>query len=72
MLSAAVLLIGLSGVFSRGVNLLDIDFTGGTTVHIRTVDAMELKDIRAQIYGAKHDDDSPMFPDATVTQIGRN
>ncbi len=48
-LSAAVIIAGFAAMFARGVNNLDIDFTGGTMVTFEFVDAQKTDDVRARL-----------------------
>jgi SecD/SecF fusion protein len=62
-LSAAVILIGLAAAFSRGVTLLDIDFAGGTSVHVLFNDnqPLSIQEVRAEVAGK--------IPDVTVSDV---
>ena len=42
-LSAVVILIGMSAVVMRGAKMLDIDFTGGTSVQCMLVEPMPIE-----------------------------
>ncbi|NCC36079.1 MAG: protein translocase subunit SecD, partial [Chloroflexia bacterium] len=47
--SAAVILLGLVGMYSRGEGLLDIDFTGGVSVETVFVEPQRTGDVRAAL-----------------------
>lgn len=53
---------GLFGVVSRGTNLLNIDFTGGTsvTMALDTDSAMPFEDVRAALVDAKVDEETTL------------
>jgi SecD/SecF fusion protein len=61
--SAAMILIGLVAAFSRGVTLLDIDFAGGTSIHVLFKEDKPLKidEVRELV----HD----KLPDVTVSDV---
>lgn len=52
-LSAIVILVGLGAVVTRGRNLLDIDFTGGYSVHVLFAEnnPQDITDVRGQLEG---------------------
>ncbi len=62
--SALVIAIGLVAVGARGKGLLDIDFTGGSSVHILFAEgkAQSIADVRAKVKD---------LPDVTVVSIGK-
>ncbi|MFO0896784.1 MAG: protein translocase subunit SecD [Pirellulales bacterium] len=62
--SAVVIGIGLVAVGARGKGLLDIDFTGGSSVHILFAEgkAQSIADVRAKVTD---------LPDVTVVSIGK-
>lgn len=48
-LSGAVIVAGYAAMFARGVNNLDIDFTGGTMVTFEFVEPQKTDDVRAKL-----------------------
>ncbi len=48
-LSAVVIAAGFAALFARGVNNLDIDFTGGTMVTFEFVDSQKTNDVRTKL-----------------------
>ncbi len=48
-LSGAVIVAGFAALFARGVNNLDIDFTGGTMVTFEFVDPQKTEDVRSKL-----------------------
>ncbi len=56
------ILIGLSAVVSRGYGILDIDFTGGSSVHILFKQQQETAYVRSEV--------GDRLPDATVVSVG--
>jgi SecD/SecF fusion protein len=61
--SAAIILIGLAAAFSRGVTLFDIDFAGGTSVHVLFNEdkPLAIRDVRQMVAGK--------LPDVTVSDV---
>jgi len=64
--SLVVIVIGLVGVFGRGSHLLDIDFTGGTSVTILFKEGQKIHDIRQEVNSL------PGLEDAAVVAIGED
>ncbi|MBI2825140.1 MAG: protein translocase subunit SecD [Planctomycetia bacterium] len=62
--SLLVIGIGMAGVVARGKGLLDIDFTGGTSVETLFNEPTDIAKVRKEIDG--HRDD---LPDATVQDV---
>ncbi len=44
--SAILIVVGLVGLVARGADILDIDFKGGTSVHVKLTAPMETEDVR--------------------------
>ncbi|MBX7169046.1 MAG: protein translocase subunit SecD, partial [Pirellulales bacterium] len=62
--SVAIIAIGLAAVAYRGSNMLDIDFTGGTSVQIEFREPQRIDELRTAV--AKVED---KLPDAVVTNL---
>jgi SecD/SecF fusion protein len=54
-LSAVVILVGMSAVVMRGAKMLDIDFTGGTSVQCMLQAPMPIEDVRKRVAGIADD-----------------
>ena len=61
--SAAIIAIGLVAAYSRGVTLLDIDFAGGSSVHVlfNKDQALSIQKVRDEVEGK--------IPDVTVSDV---
>jgi SecD/SecF fusion protein len=50
--SLAIIVAGLAGTYFRGQEILSIDFTGGTAVHIKLKEPMPVDQVRAKLNNA--------------------
>src|SRR5581483_10589179 len=62
--STIVILIGLAAVVARRSGLLDIDFTGGTSVQVKFKEPQDLADVRSQASSL------PDLEDVAVSAMG--
>ncbi|MCA9102889.1 MAG: protein translocase subunit SecD [Planctomycetales bacterium] len=62
--SLIFIVVGLVAVGMRGQGILDIDFTGGTTVHVQFVEPQQIADVRASLSA-----DAEEFPDLQVNSV---
>jgi len=62
--SLVIIAVGVVGVSARGVNLFNIDFTGGTVVEVRFEEPKEVADVRAAV--------SDVLPDVSVSRLTRS
>jgi len=63
-ISAVLIAIGIAGAYVRGKGILDIDFTGGTSVQMLFSEPMETAQVRKAIDSRAGD-----LPDATVQDV---
>ncbi len=56
MLSTVAIIVGLSAATIRGRDMLDIDFTGGTSVQVMLKDPMPIADVRSRLLDAQISD----------------
>jgi len=61
--SLAVIVVGLVAVSARGLNLLNIDFTGGTLVEMRFEQPHDVAEVRVKVSG--------VLPDVSVSRVTR-
>ena len=67
VISMATILIGLIAVGSRGRQIFDIDFNGGTSVQAVLTEPMDIAEVRSKLSGMTNTDGNSV--DVSITEV---